>query len=146
MQYLALEDAACAMIATILEQTHKHLDDYNYDQTSPIQQENAELRWEVGYVKSRFKEVIRNSDTSSESLMRICLVWTRTLTTTLDGADMTEHFTVSLVYVVLPHHGVLLLRLPYVLPFLLSAMVSPLNACVTDYDLLIKLHGRINHS
>ncbi|MED6109472.1 hypothetical protein PIB30_033951 [Stylosanthes scabra] len=56
-EYLALEDAASAMIATILEQTNKHLDDYNYDKTSPIEQENVELRWEVGYVKSRYKKL-----------------------------------------------------------------------------------------
>ncbi|MED6107534.1 hypothetical protein PIB30_015067 [Stylosanthes scabra] len=43
-EYLAIEDAASSMITMLLFQTRKHLDDYNYDQIAPTQNENAELQ------------------------------------------------------------------------------------------------------
>ncbi|MED6159782.1 hypothetical protein PIB30_045458 [Stylosanthes scabra] len=56
-EYLALEDAASKMIGNILHQTGKHLDDYNYERISPTEMQNAELQWEVDYVKRGFKSV-----------------------------------------------------------------------------------------
>ncbi|MED6185704.1 hypothetical protein PIB30_059599 [Stylosanthes scabra] len=54
------EDAAAAMIRTLLDATGEHIDDYNYDQIDPTLQEISELRWEVGTLSSANRKLKGN--------------------------------------------------------------------------------------
>ncbi|MED6138296.1 hypothetical protein PIB30_072970 [Stylosanthes scabra] len=53
-EHLDREDAAASMITTLLAKNGQHVDDYNYDQIEPTLVENADLRWELGDVKSHY--------------------------------------------------------------------------------------------
>ncbi|XLR19008.1 hypothetical protein HN51_065680 [Arachis hypogaea] len=55
--HLAREDAAAEMIRVLLEISGKHLDDYNYDLLDEALSVNYELQWEIGAVKSSYKEL-----------------------------------------------------------------------------------------
>ncbi|XLR01331.1 hypothetical protein HN51_056149 [Arachis hypogaea] len=55
--HLAREDAAAEMIRVLLEISGKHLDDYNYDLLDEALSLNYELQWEIGAVKSSYREL-----------------------------------------------------------------------------------------
>ncbi|KAL4299891.1 uncharacterized protein DS421_17g582650 [Arachis hypogaea] len=55
--HLAREDTAAEMIRIFLEISGKHLNDYNYDLLDEALTMNYELQWEIGAVKSSYREL-----------------------------------------------------------------------------------------
>ncbi|KAL4390580.1 hypothetical protein AHAS_Ahas03G0159300 [Arachis hypogaea] len=55
--HIALENGASEMIRLLLEIFGKHLDDYNYDLLDESLAVNYDLQWEIGAVKSSYREL-----------------------------------------------------------------------------------------
>ncbi|QHO52713.1 uncharacterized protein DS421_2g41520 [Arachis hypogaea] len=55
--HIAREDGASEMIRLLLEISGKHLDDYNYDLLDESLAVNYDLQWEIGAVKSSYREL-----------------------------------------------------------------------------------------
>ncbi|KAL1342292.1 uncharacterized protein [Arachis hypogaea] len=55
--HIAREDGASEMIRVLLEISGKHLDDYNYDLLDESLKLNYDLQWEIGAVKSSYREL-----------------------------------------------------------------------------------------
>ncbi|MED6113818.1 hypothetical protein PIB30_074402 [Stylosanthes scabra] len=55
--HLGREDAASVLISTLLEQTGRHGDDYNFDELERCRQRLSEVEYELDALQTRFKQM-----------------------------------------------------------------------------------------